>query len=134
MDCFEVNAVNYGAPQLRERVEHFGEQLQRRLAEGPSASAEDLASYRSLALYLLYLRHEDGWYDLIEADTARNLSPELEAVLRSLIGVNLSHAAQLQIPERAQTKLRAFLQSYFVEHLPGMTGRSMRSGRVFSSL
>jgi len=70
----------------------------------------------------------------IEAGTDRNVSPEAESVLCSLIEANLSQAAQLQIPERAESKVRAFLQSYFVEHLPGMTGRSMRSGRVFSSL
>ena len=32
MDCFEVNAVNYGAPQLRERVIFFGNRYNERVA------------------------------------------------------------------------------------------------------
>ena len=32
MDCFEVNAVNYGAPQLRERIIFFGNRYNQRLA------------------------------------------------------------------------------------------------------
>ena len=32
MDCFEVNAVNYGAPQLRERVIFFGNRYNQRVA------------------------------------------------------------------------------------------------------
>jgi len=38
------------------------------------------------------------------------------------------------LSEKEFLRLYSFFQSYFAEHLPGVTNRSMKSGRVFSSL
>ena len=51
IDTFEVNAVNYGAPQLRERVLVFGNRLQRHtphLEPTHSQHDPDLAPFRTL--------------------------------------------------------------------------------------
>lgn len=62
VDSFEVNAVNYGAPQLRERVLFIGNRLGRRATfpiptHGPEGSL--LPPYRSLA---------DALHDFVEDD------------------------------------------------------------------
>ena len=45
MDCFEVNAVNYGAPQLRERVIFFGNRYNERVTfPDPVTDITSLAS------------------------------------------------------------------------------------------
>jgi DNA (cytosine-5)-methyltransferase 1 len=56
LDCFEVNAVNYGAPQLRERALFIGNRLGRVIdfpppTHGPAGRAADgsLLPYRTLA-------------------------------------------------------------------------------------
>ncbi len=51
MDCFEVNAVNYGAPQLRERAIFIGNRFNRKVdfpnpTHGPGV--EDLRRWRTL--------------------------------------------------------------------------------------
>jgi DNA (cytosine-5)-methyltransferase 1 len=75
VDCFEVNAVNYGAPQLRERALFFGNRLGRivefpkpthgnpHLPEGPQPSLLDeapLTPFRTLANALDSIEHDDG--------------------------------------------------------------------------
>ena len=59
---------------------------------------------------------------------------EVTDLIRGLHRATISGAPSIVISERDEAKLRGFLQSYYVEHLPGITGRSMKSGRVFSSL
>jgi DNA repair protein RecO (recombination protein O) len=54
--------------------------------------------------------------------------------LVALTKASPEEATAIQISERDESRLRGFLQAYYVEHLPGITGRSMKSGRVFSSL
>ena len=61
LDCFEVNAVNYGAPQLRERAIFIGNRFNR-VVDFPSPR---MASYQmrprpSLTLDLPY-RHSKHW-------------------------------------------------------------------------
>ena len=53
MDCFEVNAVNYGVPQLRERVLMIGNRYNRRVSfpdptHGPEGSDLFLLPWRTL--------------------------------------------------------------------------------------
>ena len=53
MDCFEVNAVNYGVPQLRERVLLIGNRYNRRISfpdptHGPEGSDLFLLPWRTL--------------------------------------------------------------------------------------
>lgn len=62
VDTFEVNAVNYGAPQLRERVLVFGNRLDRVtpfLAPTHAHDQEDLAPYRTLREALDGLEESD---------------------------------------------------------------------------
>ena len=57
----------------------------------------------------------------------------VEAIL-ALEEASVSEACEVFVAERTQQHLRGFFQVYFVEHLPGMTGRSMRSGKIFDAL
>jgi DNA repair protein RecO len=46
----------------------------------------------------------------------------------------LIHDGAQTLPDKTQHELQSFFRSYFAEHLPGMTPRSMRSEKVFSAL
>ncbi len=59
---------------------------------------------------------------------------ESKEAIMALEDVSITEACELYIGEDAQQHLRGFFQVYFVEHLPGMTGRSMRSGSIFDAL
>jgi transcriptional regulator with AAA-type ATPase domain len=56
--------------RLHERIEEVATQLHKRLAAGGVATAEELADYRGLVFYLLWLRYEDDWHALIKAGDA----------------------------------------------------------------
>lgn len=72
VDCFEVNAVNYGAPQLRERVLFFGNRLRRIVdfpapthgnpysAAQPSLLDEGLVPFETLGKALDNVVEDDG--------------------------------------------------------------------------
>jgi DNA (cytosine-5)-methyltransferase 1 len=47
MDCFEVNAVNYGAPQLRERVIFIGNRYNRLVEFPPPTHGEEMPDNRT---------------------------------------------------------------------------------------
>jgi DNA (cytosine-5)-methyltransferase 1 len=51
VDCFEVNAVNYGAPQLRERVLFFGNRL-KHMVEFPAPSHGNVETKKKQQLTL----------------------------------------------------------------------------------
>lgn len=73
--------------------------------------------------YLEFLRTMG--FELSENELQR-LSPAARAWLL--------HDGALKVPERTEQELQSFFRSYFVEHLPGLTSRSMRSEKVFSAL
>lgn len=51
MDCFEVNAVNYGAPQLRERVLFVGNRFNREVSFPNPTHGSDSPGPRQLSLF-----------------------------------------------------------------------------------
>ncbi|QOW01679.1 DNA cytosine methyltransferase [Rhodococcus pyridinivorans] len=64
VDLFEVNAVNYGAPQLRERVLFIGNRESKVIdfpqpTHGPTDDAPDLLPFRTLAEALSDFREDD---------------------------------------------------------------------------
>ncbi|WP_438731740.1 DNA cytosine methyltransferase [Parasphingorhabdus sp. DH2-15] len=68
LDCFEVNAVNYGAPQLRERVLFIGNRFNREL-EFPSPTH---GSVESLTVDLFNDNHLEPWVTLRDAIGSMN--------------------------------------------------------------
>jgi DNA (cytosine-5)-methyltransferase 1 len=74
VDCFEVNAVNYGAPQLRERVLFFGNRLNRLVEfpvptrrnpykpgkSQPPIPLDELPPFSTLGQALDTVRYDDG--------------------------------------------------------------------------
>jgi DNA (cytosine-5)-methyltransferase 1 len=74
VDCFEVNAVNYGAPQLRERALFFGNRLERvvdfpepthhnpysKAARQPELLRDELPPFRTLGEALFDVTDDDG--------------------------------------------------------------------------
>ncbi len=64
----------------------------------------------------------------IELDT---VSAELATVFRA---IESESSKDLKLSEREYERISGFFDSYFTEHLPGVTRRSMKSAKVFSSL
>jgi DNA repair protein RecO len=62
----------------------------------------------------------------IAGNELRRLTPDAKAWLLNNGGQSLA--------DKTQHELHSFFRSYFAEHVPGMTSRSMRSEKVFSSL
>jgi DNA (cytosine-5)-methyltransferase 1 len=61
VDCFEVNAVNYGAPQLRERVLFIGNRFGRVVDfSQPTHGEVGLIPFATLGMALDSVRHDDG--------------------------------------------------------------------------
>jgi len=63
MDCFEVNAVNYGAPQIRERALFIGNRFNAQVdlpdpTHGPSGRSNGLAPWRTLGDAIAGLREK----------------------------------------------------------------------------
>ena len=63
----------------------------------------------------------------ITGDVTREISDVLHAIAR---GSDLGQPYD----ERTVRLVRGFFESYFAEHLPGLAGRSLKSGRVFGQL
>jgi hypothetical protein len=59
-------------------------------------------------------------------DELRRLSPEAKHWL--------VHDGEQSLADKTQHELQSFFRSYFTEHLPGMTARSMKSEKVFSRM
>ena len=71
----ETVALNPNATALRHVVERLGTELRQRLVGGETARPGELAEYHRVVLYLLVLRYQDDWYNLIEpAEAARGPS------------------------------------------------------------
>jgi recombinational DNA repair protein (RecF pathway) len=100
------------------------------------AHNDDSATSLQFRFYLEFARIMGFEMNLKEDDslTNRECSPESIMALRYLCGSTFDKACSLRISERAKSELSHFFNAYFTEHLPGMTSRSMKSGKVFSSL
>jgi DNA repair protein RecO len=66
--------------------------------------------------------------------SSESLSAEVTAARKHMQGSTTELASSLRLSERAKIEIAHFFSAYFAEHLSGVTNRSMKSGRVFSSL
>jgi recombinational DNA repair protein (RecF pathway) len=62
------------------------------------------------------------------------VAAESRAALEYLDRSSIEKASGLRITDRTRTELVDLFNAYFTQHLPGFTSRTMKSGRVFSSL
>jgi len=61
----DLNVTNPNTPRLYQRTEALVAEVRRSLAAGKRAAASERDAYRSMALYLLWMRFEDELYELI---------------------------------------------------------------------
>ena len=106
---------------------------------GLGARSEGPASSLQFRFYLEFARIMGFEMDLgnterLGTQPAAAGSPESSAALRHLRGSTLDKARSLRLSERAKSELSYLFHAYFAEHVPGITSRSMKSGKVFSSL
>ena len=95
---------------------------------------DDAAASLQLRFYLEFARIMGFGMDFGKDAERAIHSPEAHAALRHLQGSTLELASSLRLSEKAKLELSHFFNAYFAQHLPGITSRSMKSGKVFSSL
>jgi hypothetical protein len=70
----------------------------------------------------------------ISSDARSQAPRNATEVLITLQECTIEDAINLELEERTQQQLRSFFQTYFARHLPGVTGRAMKSNSVFGQL
>ncbi|MGA1871865.1 MAG: DNA cytosine methyltransferase [bacterium] len=79
MDCFEVNAVNYGAPQLRERVLFIGNRFNEEVSFPNPTHGTRVRKERQLPLFDIDDSNLSPWKSL--GDVIRNLHEENPTIM-----------------------------------------------------